>query len=72
MVTAELGAAYVADTTEAQKWIADLRRVASHPFENATSESVDAIGQIKAFVEWLEDDRPNLRQASRIRINLPS
>jgi hypothetical protein len=58
MTTVELGGTYLADTDEGTRVLAALREVASRPFNDATSTETDAIGQVKAFVEWLDDKRP--------------
>jgi hypothetical protein len=65
MATAELGGNYLIETEEGNKIVAALREVASRPLENATSSITEVIGQVKAFVEWLDDKRPEFAIGER-------
>jgi hypothetical protein len=57
---AELAGAYAAQAYTTVQLVGELRAIASGNLSNATSAATEAIGQVKAYLEWLDDARPEV------------
>jgi hypothetical protein len=57
---AELAGAYAAQAYTTAQLVEELRAIASGDLSNATSAATAAVGQVKAYLEWLDDARPEV------------
>jgi hypothetical protein len=60
---AELAGAYAAETHTIPQLVQELRAIASGNLSRATSEATDVAGQVKAYLEWLDDPLPEVAQS---------
>jgi hypothetical protein len=60
---AELAGAYAAQTYTTAHQVQELRAIASGDLSRATSEATDVAGQVKAYLEWLDNKLPEVAQS---------
>ena len=64
---AELAGAYAAQTYTTAHQVQELRVIASGDLSGAMSEATDVAGQVKAYLEWLDNALPEVAQSREQR-----